>query len=107
MSREQSTPGAHRMERIPVLEERVHLVTVGDEAILYDESTGSYRHLNTSATAACLLIDGRTSLQAITDSLAGVYQAPVPTVRDDVLRLTAELVDRDLLRWTDAVPGRP
>ena len=66
------------------------------EAVIYDDRSGMVHHLNPSAAAIWLLLDGRP-LAAIIDSLCQAAGLPRDDIRPDVLSAVAQLRDADLL----------
>ena len=66
------------------------------EVVIYDDRSGTVHHLNPSASAIWLLLDGRP-LAAVIDSLVHSTGVARDDLRRDVLRAVAELRDADLL----------
>jgi PqqD family protein of HPr-rel-A system len=66
------------------------------EAVLYDERTGTVHHLNPSACAIWMLLDGRT-VRDLVDTLSQATGVPQTDIRRDVLRTIGMLRDAGLL----------
>jgi PqqD family protein of HPr-rel-A system len=74
----------------------VETAMFGDEAVLYDERSGMVHHLNPSACAVWMLLDGRPVDDVVValSKMSGVAQADL---RRDVLRTIVELGAAGLL----------
>ncbi len=68
----------------------------GTEAVLYDERSGMVHHLNASACAIWMLLDGR-SVSDIATNLARASGTAADDIRRDVLQTIVELESAGLL----------
>lgn len=84
---EQDRPARHPSVETAVFE---------TEVVVYDERSGMVHHLNPSASAIWLLLDGRP-VAAVIDTLSQTTGVPRDDIRRDVARAIAELRDADLL----------
>ena len=66
------------------------------EVVIYDERSGMVHHLNASAAAIWLLLDGRP-LAAVIDELTGSTGLARDDLRRDVLQAVSDLRDAGLL----------
>jgi PqqD family protein of HPr-rel-A system len=66
------------------------------EAVLFDERSGMVHHLNPSACAVWMLLDGR-AVSKIVDSLAGTVDVPPEELRRDVARVVEDFRAAGLL----------
>ncbi len=80
----------------PIRHPSVETAVFDTEAVIYDDRSGMVHHLNPSAAAIWLLLDGRT-VAAVIDTLSGQTGVPPDDIRADVVRAIAELRDADLL----------
>jgi hypothetical protein len=75
------------------------------EAVLFDPRTGTVLHLNGSASAVWMLIDGRTSLAGVAAELARRFQTPVDVIQPEVGAAVADFETRGLLVRDDSPEG--
>ena len=73
------------------------------EAVLLDERTGTVHHLNSSASAVWLLLDGKLSIDEVAGELSEILGVPAEDVLPDVQAAVADFLDHGLL----ADGGRP
>ena len=66
------------------------------EVVVYDDRSGMVHHLNPSASAIWLLLDGR-SVAAVVDTLSQATGVPRHDMRRDVMQVLSQLRDSDLL----------
>ena len=66
------------------------------EVVIYDDRSGTVHHLNPSASAIWMLVDGRP-LAAVIDTLAQSTGVARDDLRRDVMQAVAELRDANLL----------
>lgn len=66
------------------------------EVVVYDDRSGMVHHLNPSASAIWLLLDGRP-LAAVIDTLSTTTGVPRDDLRPDVVRAITAFHDADLL----------
>ena len=72
-------------------------VRVGaDRGFLFDERSGRVYSLNATAAAAAARIDEGAALPAIVDAVVAEFDADGPTVRRDLARLVAQLLEEGL-----------
>jgi hypothetical protein len=81
----------------PRFRERLALIPVGEDAVLYDEGSGEMYRLDRVAAKVCRLIDGRTSIGAAVDLLGRTFDAPCETIEEDVLLMVRDLCRMGLL----------
>lgn len=85
----------------PTRHPSIETALFGSEAVLYDERSGTVHHLNPSACAVWLLLDGRS----IGDVVAGLAERtglPRTEIGPDVLRAIADLDEAGLLEGEPA-----
>lgn len=82
----------HRPRRHPAIETAV----LGGEAVLYDERSGMVHHLNTSASAIWLLLDGRSFEELVAALVEATGVAPAQ-IRADVRRAIGDFEAARLL----------
>lgn len=80
----------------PTRHPSVETAVLGTEAVLYDERSGMVHHLNASACAIWMLLDGR-SVGDVVDALAQTTGMPASGLRRDVTRAISELAVAGLL----------
>lgn len=78
--------GGDRPTRHPAIETAV----LGTEAVLYDERSGAVHHLNPSACAVWMLLDGHP-VDDIAERLSEATGAPQAEILRDVVRVIADL----------------
>ena len=66
------------------------------EVVVYDDRSGMVHHLNPSASAIWLLLDGQP-VEAVVDTLSQATGVPRDDIRRDVVRAIADLRDAELL----------
>jgi predicted O-methyltransferase YrrM len=81
-------------------------VELEGEAVLLEESTGTFHLLNSTATTVWSGFDGSTTIEDLATHLAYVFDADLHQVRRDVLSLTRELGKRGLLQGVAAEDGK-
>jgi hypothetical protein len=82
---------------MPRFRERVALIPVGEDAVLYDEGSGEMYRLDRVAAEVCRLLNGRTSIGVAVDLLARTFDAPDETIAADVLPMVRDLCRMGLL----------
>lgn len=80
----------------PARHPSVETAVLGTEAVLYDERSGMVHHLNASACAIWMLLDGRPVLD-IVRTLSRTTGVPPADIRRDVLQAISELGAAGLL----------
>ena len=75
----------------------VETAFLSPEAVLYDSRSATVVHLNGSAAAVWMLLDGATDVDTLTAELSDVFGLPADTLRPDVDAVLASLARRDLL----------
>ena len=83
---------------VPRFRDDVAMVSVGQEAVLYEQESGDLHRLDLIGTVICQLFDGDTSLTDLAGELAEAFNAQRDVVEADVLALTRELGRKGLLR---------
>ena len=94
---------------VPRFRADVVTIDVGDEAVLYEETTGALHQLDPIGAVVCAFFDGRTSIEDTVAELAAAYSADPATIEADVLELTRGLGRRGLLEGVqgEAPPAEP
>lgn len=87
----------------PVRHAAVETAVFGAEAVLYDERSGMVHHLNASACAIWMLLDGRPLEDVVAALSPGTGVAP-SQLRQDVTRAIAEFQAAGLLAQFRADP---
>lgn len=83
-------------EERPIPHPSVETAILGSEAVLYDERAGTVHHLNASACAIWMLLDGRT-LEEIVSTLSQTTGVSSLDLRHDVERSIGQLRAAGLL----------
>ena len=91
------------MHARPALADTISLITMQDEAVLYDAQTGDLHRLDPIATAVCNLFDGTTTIDEIVALLTDAFDAPFEVVDRDVRKLIGDLDQRGVLH---SIPER-
>lgn len=68
-----------------------------DALVLLDPDGGAYFSLNEVGARVWALCDGTRTVADVVDVLAGEFEAPSETIRDDVLELLDELASERLV----------
>jgi hypothetical protein len=77
--------------------DRVDWVLAGDEAVLFDSESGALFELDRSAASIWSALDGRQSLDEVTETIAASVDAPLASVRQDVATFCSTLSDQELI----------
>lgn len=77
------------------------------EAVLFDSRTGTVTHLNPSASAVWMLLDGTQPLPGVVSELAGIFDAPLEVILPDVAAAVADFGARGLLMTNDRATEEP
>jgi hypothetical protein len=77
--------------------EKVDWVRAGDEAVLFDSSSGDLFELDRWAASIWTALDGVESVDEISESIALSVDAPKDIVHEDVVAFCADLCARELL----------
>jgi Coenzyme PQQ synthesis protein D (PqqD) len=77
--------------------EKVDWVVAGDEAVLFDSESGALFELDRWATSIWVALDGRQSLDEVTETIAASVDAPLASVRADVVTFCSTLSDQELI----------
>jgi len=67
------------------------------EAVLYHDRSGTVIHLNGSAAAVWMLLDGTLDADALVGELAEIFEVAAETIRPDVEAALAGFAAQDLL----------
>jgi hypothetical protein len=84
------------LDSVLLQRERVLVQQADADAVLLDVDTGSYFSLNDVGGRVWALCDGRTVAE-IVDVICSEFDAPVETIRADVLELLGALHDEKLV----------
>jgi PqqD family protein of HPr-rel-A system len=79
----------------------VETAFLAPEAVLFDDRHGEIHHLNPSASAVWLLLDGEQSIAEIAAELSDIFGVPEPEVLPDVEKIVADFRRRGLLAGAD------
>lgn len=90
------------LDLVPALDDAVVAVEVEDEAVLYHDRWSTLHLLDPIATVVVSRFDGVSTLGEIAAHLATDFGAPPDVVAGDVLRMSAQLAELDLL---DGIEG--
>ena len=85
--------------RCPCQGTQVVAKTVDDVVVLLDLTTEMYYSLNEVGSRIWALADGRLSVEAIVDTLAGEFDAERGQIREDVESLLSQLAAEGLITW--------
>jgi PqqD family protein of HPr-rel-A system len=80
----------------PTRHPAIETAVLGAEAVLYDERSGAVHHLNTSACAVWMLLDGRAA-DEIAERLSEETGVPHEDIIRDVVQVIADLQAAGLL----------
>ena len=83
----------------------VETAYLAPEAVLYDMRHRQVHHLNPSASAVWLLIDGEASADDIATELSEIFSAPYDIVRPDVAAAIDDFSARGLLDAGEEAPA--
>lgn len=78
----------------------VTIEQVQGEAILYDSRRGEVHVVNASAGRLWDLCERRPTISELTTALAESYDLPADAVRDDVLAVLEQFLDKELIELT-------
>ena len=67
------------------------------EAVLYDDRSGTVIHLNGSAAAVWMLLDGTLDRSSLVDALADIFEVSADAITPDVEAALANFAEQDLL----------
>jgi len=67
------------------------------EAVLYDDRSGTVIHLNGSAAAVWMLLDGTLDRTALVDELASIFEVSAAAIGPDVEAALATFAEQNLL----------
>lgn len=66
-------------------------------AVLYDDASGTVVHLNASAAAIWMTLDGRLDVGGIASELSQVFDVPPDTLRPDIDAALRDFARRNLI----------
>lgn len=90
---DQPVPGGF----VPRAAPGVSTIEMGDQVVLFDEEAGLLHELDPRASVLWRCFDGEVTLDALIAEVADAFEAPVDTVRHDLLALVGWLVEEHLL----------
>lgn len=70
---------------------------VGRSGILLDLKSGDFYEVDEVGVTIWKMLDGKTTVGAVSDKLARSYNAPLATIEKDVTKFVAELRKRKLI----------
>lgn len=88
----------------PVHHPAVETAVLGPEAVLYDERSGAVHHLNESACAIWILLDGRP-VRDVVATLSRASGLPPAMIREDVVRTIGGLQAAGLIAGSTEGPA--
>lgn len=91
--------GIGRMNRIPIKNQQVISRSLEGETIILNPMTGTYFGLNMVSFSFWEYIDGTRTLDQIKDILLEEYDVEKEELHDDILALTQDLADQDLITF--------
>ena len=97
MRQTEPTTGAVAVPRRPVAHPDVETAFLSPEAVLYDDRSGTVIHLNGSAAAVWMLLDGTLDLDGLSAELGGIFEVSAEIIRADVEAALAGFAEQDLL----------
>jgi hypothetical protein len=97
MSQNEPTTGDAVAPERPAPHPEVETAFLQPEAVLYDDRSGTVIHLNGSAAAVWMLLDGTTDVDALTAELAEIFEVAAVTIRSDVEAALADFGAQGLL----------
>lgn len=86
----------------PRAADRITVVDVDGEAVVYDPSGVQLHYLNRSAALVLDLCDGHSTIREMSEAIADVYKIPLDKVEANTRKAIRELRKRDLLLPTKA-----
>lgn len=95
---------SHPAEVRPAPHPSVETAFLAPEAVLFDDRHGEIHHLNPSASAVWLLIDGEVSIETIVADLSEIFGVPEADLLPDVETIVADFRSRGLLVGGDSAP---
>jgi hypothetical protein len=84
----------------PKAVERITVVDIDGEAVVYDPKITQLHYLNSGAALVLDLCDGTASMKQMAEAIADVYRLPVEETEKQVRRAVRELRFRSLLEPT-------
>ena len=97
MSETEPTRGDVRVPARPSPHPDVETAFLQPEAVLYDDRSGTVIHLNGSAAAVWMMLDGTLDVDAVVRELSGIFEVDVDTIRPDVEAALADFAAQNLL----------
>ena len=87
---------------VPQPHHAVETAFLPPEAVLFDDRHGEIHHLNPSASAVWLLLDGELSVDEVAGELSEIFPVPFDQLRGDVVAAVDDFRARGLLDGTPA-----
>ena len=97
MSQSEPTTGDVVVPARPAPHPDVETAFLQPEAVLYDDRSGTVIHLNGSAAAVWMLLDGSLDLDALVGELSGIFEVAADAIRPDVEAAVADFAAQGLL----------
>lgn len=97
MSQTEPTTGDVAVPERPAPHPDVETAFLSPEAVLYDDRSGSVIHLNGSAAAVWMMLDGTLDLEGLSIELAGIFEVSAEVIRPDVETALAVFAEQSLL----------
>lgn len=79
----------------------VETAFLAPEAVLFDDRHGEVHHLNPSASAVWLMLDGARSIAEIATELSAIFDVPESVMMPDVTAIVSDFRRRGLLNGAD------
>lgn len=70
--------------------ESAHFTDAGFEVVLFDDRNHRVHRLNPVSSAIWVLLDGRATVDDVTNELAGIFDLEIDRIANDVLRAIEE-----------------
>ena len=97
MSHTEHTTGDVAVPERPAPHPDVETAYLSPEAVLYDDRSGTVIHLNGSAAAVWMLLDGTLDIDGLSTELAVIFEVSAETIRADVQAALASYAGQNLL----------
>jgi hypothetical protein len=97
MSQGDPETGNATVPRRPAPHPDVETAFLQPEAVLYDDRSGTVIHLNGSAAAVWMLLDGTLDRSSLVEELADIFEVSADAITPDVEAALADFAEQKLL----------
>lgn len=97
MSQRDPAAGEATVPERPAPHPDVETAFLQPEAVLYDDRSGTVIHLNGSAAAVWMLLDGTLDQSSLVGELADIFEVAADAIRPDVGAALANFAEQNLL----------